>query len=131
MRTKKKGTANPVTQWVDRIRTDPAHRDEVEALLTEIGLRQDLIALREERGLTQVALAERVGVTQPTIAKLESDKTRNIELRTLVKVVAALGARVRIALEKSDARPKATEKPSPAAAPLPAGQKKPKRRAAA
>ena len=36
------------------------------------------------------------------IARIESGKTRNLELKTVVRIAAALGARVRILLEKDD-----------------------------
>lgn len=67
--------------------------------MTEIDVRQDLIALREARGLTQVQLAEKLGVRQPIISKLEGGGTKDVKLSTLVKVAAALGARVKIMFE--------------------------------
>jgi len=85
--------------WARDVAADPAHQEEVEALMTEMNLEQDLAALREQRGLTQVQLAERAGVTQAMLSKLESGKARNLELRTLVKIAAALGAKVKITLE--------------------------------
>jgi len=42
-------------------------------------------------------------VRQPLISKLEGGGTRDVKLSTLVKVAAALGARVRISFEKDDA----------------------------
>jgi hypothetical protein len=38
-------------------------------------------------------------VSQPYIAKLESGRVKNLELRTLVRYAAALGGRVRITIE--------------------------------
>jgi transcriptional regulator with XRE-family HTH domain len=69
--------------------------------MTEMNLEQDLIALRQARGLTQGQLAKRVGGTQPTIARMESGKLNNVELKTLVRV-AAFGAHVTITLETYD-----------------------------
>ena len=102
----------PAMEWVRRLAADPEHQDAIEALMTEIDLRQDLIALREARGLTQVQLAEKLGVSQPVIAKLEGGKTKDVKLSTLVRVAAALGARVKIALEQLDevAKPKRQRK---------------------
>lgn len=86
--------------WVNERMDDP----DVQAAMAEIDIRQDLIALREARGLTQVQLAQLIGVTQPMIAKIESQKgTRDVKLSTLVKVAAALGARVKITLEPRQA----------------------------
>ena len=45
---------------------------------------------------------ERVALTQPAIARLEGGEVKNVELKTLVKVAAALGARVKITFEKYD-----------------------------
>ncbi len=94
----KKGRQSAMA-WTMAMLNDPRHRDAIEGLMTELDVRQDLIQLREQRGLTQVELAKRVGMTQSVIARLESPKTGNVELKTLVRVAAALGARVRIAFE--------------------------------
>lgn len=102
----------PAMAWVEERLRDPAHRMDVDALLTELDLRQDLVALREERGVTQAQLAELLGVKQPVIAKLEGGRTKDVKLSTLVKVAAALGARVRIELEKYAAAEKPARKKS-------------------
>ena len=86
--------------WTMDMLNDPRHRDAIEELMTELDVRQDLIQLREQTGLTQVQLAERLGTTQSVIARLEGKKTANVELKTLVRVAAALGARVRISFER-------------------------------
>jgi transcriptional regulator with XRE-family HTH domain len=49
-------------------------------------------------------LARRLGVSQPAIAKIEAGRVKNLELRTLVRFAAALGARIRIAIEKGQSR---------------------------
>jgi len=83
---------------------------------------QDLVALRESRGLSQAQLADRLGITQSAIAQLESAQPKNVELRTLVRVAAALGAQVDVSIRprrqaerksRPRTRPKATK---PAAA---------------
>ena len=105
-------TPKTAMEWARQLAADPEHQDAIEALMTEIDLRQGLIVLREERGLTQVELAKRLGVSQPVIAKLEGGKTKDVKLSTLVRVAAALGARVKIALEKhaEAAKPKRQRK---------------------
>lgn len=99
--------AQSPTEWARARAHDPVHRDEIHALMTEIDVRQDLIALREARGLTQVELAEKLGVRQPIISKLEGGGTKDLKLSTLVKVAAALGARVKIMFEPQDRQMKA------------------------
>lgn len=71
---------------------------EIGAAIDRIGrkLREKLVRLRRERGLSQRALAQALGVSQPVIAKLESGEQSNLELRTLVRLAHALGAELRI-----------------------------------
>lgn len=85
-----------VVEWVNERLDDPA----VQELMAEIDLRQDLIALREARHMTQVQLAQKLGVTQGVIAKLEGRYTKDVKLSTLVRVAAALGARVKVSFER-------------------------------
>lgn len=90
-------------RWMDeQYRKTPGLKARVEALVEEMSIEQDLIALREERGLSQRALAGLVGVRQPVIARIESGKARNLELKTVVRIATALGARVRIRLERDE-----------------------------
>lgn len=95
--------SNSAMDWARHRASDPAHREEVKALMTEIDVRQELIALREASGLTQAQLAEKLGVRQPLISKLERGGTRDMKLSTLVKVAAVLSARVRISFERDGA----------------------------
>ena len=104
MQTKRKRKADiGVMEWLDGERArDATFRREVEALLAEMELEQDLAALREARRISQAKLARRLGVSQPYIAKLESGRVKNLELRTLVRYATALGGRVRITIEPAD-----------------------------
>ncbi len=104
MAMKKTRGKTELREWVDeQYRKTPGLKERVEALVEEMSIEQGLIALREERGLSQRALADLVGVTQPVIARIESGKARNLELKTVVRIAAALGARVKILLEENDA----------------------------
>ena len=97
---KKVKTESGIIEWLNEsLRKDPAARRRVEEMTEMVLVRQDLIALRKARGLTQKQLAERMGVSQPVVAELESSAPRNIELRTLVRTAAALDATLRISLE--------------------------------
>ena len=55
-------------------------------------LKNAVAARREERGLTQLALAEECGVRRETIANLERGRY-NPSLRLALKICAALGAK--------------------------------------
>ena len=59
-------------------------------------IEQDLVALRETRGLTQAQLGKMLGISQPAVARMEAGG--NLELRTLVRAADALGARLEIRL---------------------------------
>ena len=55
-------------------------------------LKNAVAARREERGLTQLALAEECGVRRETIVNLERGRY-NPSLRLALKICAALGAK--------------------------------------
>jgi transcriptional regulator with XRE-family HTH domain len=59
-------------------------------------IEQKLAALRGRLGMTQAQLAQRLGVSQPHIAKLEAGRAKNIELHTLCRWATALGARLTV-----------------------------------
>lgn len=87
----------PFMGWIDaQIQADPRLAETVEGLVTEMKLEQELVALREGRGLSQRQLARLLGTSQPYVAKLESGRVRNLGVRTLVKCARALGASVTI-----------------------------------
>ena len=96
---RKRAITVPINPWLDRlVRESPAFEAKVAEGLAAIRVAQDLVALRESRGLSQAQLARRVGVTRSAIAQLESAQPDNIELRTLVRVAAALGAHVDVSI---------------------------------
>ncbi len=85
--------------WVDReLSADPQLARAVEDAVTEMKLEQQIVALRERQGLSQRQLAERLGTSQPYVAKLESGRLKNLGVRTLVKCARALDAVVSIRL---------------------------------
>jgi transcriptional regulator with XRE-family HTH domain len=63
---------------------------------------------RRAAGLTQAALARRMGTAQPTIARLERGDYQGYSLATLAKAARALGCRLRVELE-----PARVSEPSP------------------
>lgn len=89
-----------IMEWLDaKLRRNPSARRRVEEMAAKINIRQDLIALRKKRGLTQAQLAKLMGASQPMVAALESESPRNIELRTLVRAAVALGATLKVELK--------------------------------
>jgi transcriptional regulator with XRE-family HTH domain len=96
--------------WIDgELQADPQLAQNVDVLLGELRLEQELIALREMRGLTQRDLARLLGTSQPYIAKLESGRIKNVGVKTLAKCAHALGAslKIKIALRPQPVRHKA------------------------
>ena len=81
-----------------RTKDDPDFAAAVEAELQAMRIEQELVALRNASGLSQRQLAEKLGVTQPVIAKLEAGKTRNIGLQTLVRAVKAMNGSIEVSI---------------------------------
>ena len=87
-------------EWVDgQLSDDPLLAQDVDDLLNEMKLEQELVALREKRGLSQRELAELLGTSQPYVAKLESGRVKNLGVKTLLKCARALGGTVTIRIE--------------------------------
>jgi transcriptional regulator with XRE-family HTH domain len=92
-------------RWIDgQLEADPGLAQAVEDRLTQMKLEQQIVALREKRGLTQRQLARLLGTSQPYVAKLESGRVRNLGVKTLVKCARALGASVSITMEPTRSR---------------------------
>lgn len=58
--------------------------------------------VREEQGLTQVELAERMHVTQPTVSQLEGGEIDRAGLSTIKAYVEALGGTVEVVADFGD-----------------------------
>ena len=98
-----------VMQWIDEeLARDASLASRVEGELARMRLEQDLVTLREERGLSQRQLARTVGVSQPVIARIETGRAGNLQLRTLIKIAAALDSEVHITFRR---RRRRSEKP--------------------
>ena len=94
-------------RWIDeQLDNDPVFQARVEEALDELRIEEDLITLREGRGWSQNQLAKALGVSQPAIAKIESRKVKNLQLKTLIRVATALGGRVRIEIDKGTVKRK-------------------------
>ena len=74
---------------------DPEFRAEYEALDPEFSIMQAMLDARKSAGLTQAQLAERTGIAQADISKLESGNA-NPSLKTLQRLAAGMGMRVKI-----------------------------------
>ncbi len=76
----------------DMMRNDAEYRREYEALGEEFSLVEAMVQARLTQGLTQAQVAERLGVAQPAVARIESGK--NVSLKTLRRYAGALGCKL-------------------------------------
>lgn len=84
--------------WKDfeaELLSDPLVRAEAEKLESEYQLARQLIAARLSKKLTQAELAEKVGVKQAYIARLESGAA-NPTVESLNRVASALGKQLEL-----------------------------------
>jgi DNA-binding XRE family transcriptional regulator len=84
--------------WGD-LKADRYLGRKADALVDEMKIQQQLVAMREMSGLSQSAAAKRLGTSQPYIAKLETGVIRNPGVKTLVKYATALGGRVTLRID--------------------------------
>ena len=70
----------------------PDFKQEFYALEGEFTLAREIVSLRKQHHLTQKDLADRIGTSQPAIARLESGNYTNISLSFLRRVAKALDA---------------------------------------
>jgi DNA-binding XRE family transcriptional regulator len=74
----------------EAINADADFREEWERLAPARKLAVELIRHRSEAGLSQAALGERLGVSQPRVAKLESGE-HNPDFDTIARISAITG----------------------------------------
>jgi transcriptional regulator with XRE-family HTH domain len=82
---------------------DPTMKAEWDALEPEFSLMQTMLDARKQAGLTQKQLAERAGMAQGDISKLESGNA-NPSVRTLQRLAAAMGMQVEIVFRPASAQ---------------------------
>lgn len=67
------------------------------------GAGSSLPALRAARGLTQVQIAARLGISQSDVSRLE--RRGDLKISTLNKYVEAVGGRLQVSAEFADGKP--------------------------
>ncbi len=82
-------------EYLDQQLQDPAFKAEYEALEDEFIIIQAIIDARKRSGLTQRQLAEKTGIAQADISKLENGNA-NPSLRTLRRLAAGMGMKVKL-----------------------------------
>ncbi len=79
---------------------DPELKAEYDELEEEFTLASEIIQLRKEKNITQKELAEKIGTSQPAIARLESGSYNKVSLSFLRRVADALDAKPEVHLRK-------------------------------
>lgn len=98
-------------RWIDgELRSDKAFARRVDELVNEMKIEQELVALRERRGISQRAAAKLIGASQPFVAKLESGRVKNLGVKTLVKYATALGGKLTLRIDPTRTRSKVTRR---------------------
>src|SRR3989338_2138540 len=69
----------------------------IEAEHAKLILAEKLVEIRERQGMTQVALAKRLGVSQQVISRIESAEN-NLTLTTLIKLLVVYGVVLKIGI---------------------------------
>jgi ribosome-binding protein aMBF1 (putative translation factor) len=77
---------------------EPKYRRTYAALEEEFEVARAVIAARSRAGLTQAELAQRMGTTQPAVARMESGRIQP-SLQTLHRLAQATGSRLMIRFE--------------------------------
>ena len=85
-------------KWEKKVLAAPGAAERVAEIEDELRLAAGLTALREQAGLSQRDLAQKIGVSQPRIAAIE--RSRNVTVEVLEQYVAALGGRLEVKVVK-------------------------------
>ena len=85
-------------ETLDEMMKDPEFKAEWDALEPEFAIMQAMIDARKQSGMTQKQLAEKTGINQADISKLERGNG-NPSLRTLRRLAEGMGMRVKLAFE--------------------------------
>ena len=98
---------NPRAFAEDACQRDPAFREAYEGMADEFAALAELLRARQRAGLTQTELAERMGVSQPVVARIESSigsRKHAPSLATLRKYADACGQKLVIRFEPKQER---------------------------
>jgi ribosome-binding protein aMBF1 (putative translation factor) len=77
-------------------------REDYENLEEEYSLIREMLSARTKSGLTQEAVAERMGTTKSAISRLESAGKHAPSIKTLKKYAQAIGFRLQVKFVPSD-----------------------------
>lgn len=84
-----------ITTWKELKNDLSISQEDISAIELEKDLIRTMVAIREEKGLTQSQLAEICNVKQPVIARLESS-VHSPQIDSLLKILVPLGYTLQI-----------------------------------
>jgi predicted transcriptional regulator len=87
----------PFEKFKARLLADPKVKAEYDALAPEFEIAAELLRARLRAGLSQTELADRMGTSQSTIARLESGLTLP-STKTLLRFAEATRSKIRVRL---------------------------------
>lgn len=93
-------------EFKKRVLQDPEAKAAYDLLEPEFALLRQFIKARKKAHCSQVELAKRLNLQQPTIARLERGGYTTTTVGKLAKVADALGYSLKISLSKKTAPPK-------------------------
>ena len=82
-------------KYLEKQLQNPDFKAEWDALEPELSIMQAVIDARKESGLTEQQLAERTGISQADISKLENGNA-NPSLKTLQRLASAMDKKLKI-----------------------------------
>lgn len=82
-------------EYLKKQMDDPGFKDEYEAMRPEYEAIRAVIAARLESNMTQAELAEKTGIRQSNISRIESG-TSSPTVDTLARIAAGLGKKLKI-----------------------------------
>ena len=88
----------------EELRADRQLTEIYQRELTRLQLANQIMKLREHAGLSQAALARRIGTKQTGVARMERSTYRGYTVSTLAKIAAATGAGLEVRLVPSGRR---------------------------
>ena len=86
------------SEYKEKKLQDPEFKKEYDALESEFDIIQAMIDARKQSGLTQKELAERTGINQADISKMENG-TANPSIRTLRRLADGMGMKMKLVFE--------------------------------
>jgi len=86
------------TEFIARARLQPGFSQAYDGLELEYAVASQMLGARTKAGLTQDAVAERMGTTKSAISRLESAGRHTPSLATLKKYAAAVGCDLEVKL---------------------------------